>query len=58
MAEGGESPKCSPYLPIRRFVDGDASDGVIPGRIKGLAALSLVVWTAVITTGRLIAYVG
>ena len=45
-------------VPIRTFVDGDASDGAIPSRVKGLAALSLVVWVAVITTGRLIAYVG
>ena len=44
-------------VPIRKFVDGQGSDGVIPGRVKGLAALSLIVWTAVITTGRLIAYV-
>ena len=44
-------------VPIRTFVDGDASDGAIPSRVKGLAALSLVVWVAVITTGRLIAYV-
>jgi hypothetical protein len=44
-------------VPIRRFVDGAASDGVIPGRVKGLAVLSLLVWTGVITTGRLIAYV-
>jgi hypothetical protein len=45
-------------VPIRRFVDGTASDGLVPGRVKGLAAVSLLVWTAVITTGRLIAYVG
>jgi hypothetical protein len=44
-------------VPIRRFVDGETSDGIIPGRIKGLAVLSLLVWTGVITTGRLIAYV-
>jgi hypothetical protein len=44
-------------LPIRKFVDGPASDGAIPSRVRGLAALSLIVWTAVITTGRLIAYV-
>src|ERR1700752_2276101 len=45
-------------LPIRKFVDGQTSDDVIPSRVKGLAALSLLVWVAVITTGRLIAYVG
>jgi len=44
-------------VPIRTFVDGETSDGIIPGRIKGLAVLSLLVWTGVITTGRLIAYV-
>ena len=42
--------------PIRKFVDGKASDGAIPARIKTLAAGSLVVWIGVITTGRLIAY--
>ena len=45
-------------LPIRKFVDGETSDGAIPSHVKGLAALSLLVWVAVITTGRLIAYVG
>jgi hypothetical protein len=45
-------------VPIRTFVDGDGSDGTIPSRVRGLATLSLIVWTAVITTGRLIAYVG
>ena len=44
-------------VPIRKFVDGGTSDGVIPSRVKGLAVLSLFVWTGVITTGRLIAYV-
>jgi len=44
-------------VPIRTFVDGEGSDGVIPPRVKGLAVLSLLVWTGVITTGRLIAYV-
>jgi hypothetical protein len=45
-------------VPIRRFVDGEASDGLIPSRVRGLATLSLIVWVGVITTGRLIAYVG
>ena len=45
-------------VPIRSFVDGEGSDGVIPSGVKGLATLSLIVWSAVITTGRLIAYVG
>jgi hypothetical protein len=45
-------------LPIRKFVDGEASDGAIPSRVKALATISLLVWVGVITTGRLIAYVG
>ena len=45
-------------LPIRKFVDGETSDDAIPSHVKGLAALSLLVWVGVITTGRLIAYVG
>ena len=45
-------------LPIRKFVDGETSDDAIPSHVKGLAALSLLVWMGVITTGRLIAYVG
>ena len=45
-------------VPIRRFVDGEGSDGLIPGRVKGLAAVSLAIWVGVITAGRLIAYVG
>src|SRR5258705_9877227 len=45
-------------LPIRKFVDGETRDGAVPSHVKGLAALSLLVWVAVITTGRLIAYVG
>jgi hypothetical protein len=44
-------------VPIRTFVDGEVSDGVIPLRVKALSVLSLIVWTGVITTGRLIAYV-
>jgi hypothetical protein len=44
-------------FPIQKFVDGESSDGIIPSRVVGLATLSLIVWIAVITTGRLIAYV-
>jgi len=44
-------------VPIRTFVHGEVSDSLIPARIKTLAAVSLVVWVSVITTGRLIAYV-
>lgn len=43
-------------FPLRTFVNGDGSDGVIPISVKGLAALSLAVWVGVITTGRFIAY--
>ena len=43
-------------FPMRRFVDSDASDGVIPARLKAVALISLGVWIGVITTGRLIAY--
>jgi hypothetical protein len=43
--------------PLRRFVDGEASDRAVPGRLKAVAAVSLIVWAGVITTGRLIAYI-
>jgi hypothetical protein len=43
-------------VPIRGFVESEASDRVIPASIRTLAAASLVVWVGVITTGRLIAY--
>ena len=43
-------------FPMRRFVDSDASDGVIPAHLRALALVSLGVWIGVITTGRLIAY--
>jgi hypothetical protein len=43
-------------VPIRGFVDGEASDSVIPASIRTLAGVSLVVWIGVIATGRLIAY--
>ncbi len=43
-------------FPLRRFVDSDASDGVIPARLKAFALVSLGVWIGVITTGRLVAY--
>jgi hypothetical protein len=44
-------------VPLRRFVDGDASDRAVPRQVKTIAALSLFVWISVITTGRLIAYI-
>jgi hypothetical protein len=45
-------------MPVRSFIASDEafSGGAIPSRIKGMAALSLVLWASVITTGRLIAY--
>ena len=43
-------------FPLRKFVDGDGSDGVIPASVTAMAAISLAVWVGVITTGRLIAY--
>ena len=44
-------------VPLRRFVDGEASDQAVPRRLKTIAAASLIVWIGVITTGRLIAYI-
>ena len=44
-------------VPLRRFVDGHASDQAVPRRVRTVAAASLVVWIGVITTGRLIAYI-
>src|SRR5918996_1617935 len=35
-------------VPIRRFVDGAASDLVVPRRLKTMAAASLIVWIGVI----------
>lgn len=43
---------------IRRHVYGANADSVVvSGTAKGLAILSLVVWVAAITAGRLLAYV-
>ena len=44
-------------VPLRRFVDGNASDDDVPRRLRTIAAASLIVWIGVITTGRLIAYI-
>jgi hypothetical protein len=44
-------------VPMRRFVAGEAGDQVVPRRLKTMAAISLVVWIGVITSGRLIAYI-
>lgn len=43
-------------LPLQKFADSEASDGMIPPTVRGIAALSLAVWIGVITTGRFIAY--
>jgi hypothetical protein len=44
--------------PIRAVIESDlvGSDSDIPSRVKTMAALSLLLWAGVITTGRLIAY--
>jgi len=44
-------------VPLRTFVDGGASDLAVPSRVKALAAVSIVVWAGVITSGRWLAYV-
>jgi len=41
---------------LRRFVDSDQSDGAIPPGVRNMAYASIVLWLAVITSGRLIAY--
>jgi hypothetical protein len=46
------------FVPMRRFIDSVGSDGPVPGRVKLFAALSIAIWVGVITTGRLIAYMG
>jgi len=41
---------------LRRFIDSDQSDGAIPPQIRTMAYACIVLWLAVITSGRLIAY--
>jgi uncharacterized membrane-anchored protein len=41
---------------LRRFVDSTESDRAIPPSIQKTAVACLVLWLAVITSGRLIAY--
>jgi hypothetical protein len=41
---------------LRQFIDSDQSDGAIPPRVRSLAYACIVLWLAVITSGRLIAY--
>jgi hypothetical protein len=41
---------------LRRFVDSDRGDGAVPPAVKTMAYACIVLWLAVITSGRLIAY--
>jgi hypothetical protein len=41
---------------LRRFIDSDRSEGAIPPQIRNMAYVCIVLWLAVITSGRLIAY--
>jgi len=41
---------------LRRFIDSDRSDDVIPDIVKQTAVVCIVLWLAVIASGRLIAY--
>ncbi len=41
---------------LRKFIESDESDGAIPSQVKRLAYACIVLWLAVITSGRLIAY--
>lgn len=41
---------------LRRFIDSEQSDGAIPQQIRTMAYACIVLWLAVITSGRLIAY--
>jgi hypothetical protein len=41
---------------LRRFIDSSDSDGAMPPSVRKTALACLVLWLAVITSGRLIAY--
>jgi hypothetical protein len=41
---------------LRRFIDGEHVDGAVPPSIRNIALACIVLWLAVITSGRLIAY--
>lgn len=41
---------------LRRFIDSEGSDGLIPPAVRKMALLCIVLWLGVITSGRLIAY--
>jgi hypothetical protein len=41
---------------LRRFVDSDQSESAVPPAVRNIAYACIVLWLAVITSGRLIAY--
>ena len=41
---------------LRRFIDSDQGDGAIPPAVRRMALACIVLWLAVIASGRLIAY--
>lgn len=41
---------------LRRFIDSNQSEGAIPVQVRRMAYVCIVLWLAVITSGRLIAY--
>ena len=43
-------------IPIRRYVLSDAGPGDVSGNVRLLAVVSIVVWSAAVTAGRLLAY--
>jgi hypothetical protein len=43
-------------IPLRRYVLSDAGRGDVSGTMRLLAVVSIVVWSAAVTAGRLLAY--
>jgi hypothetical protein len=43
-------------IPIRRYVLSEAGQGDVSGSVRLLAVVSIVVWSAAVTAGRLLAY--
>ena len=43
-------------IPIRRYVLSDGGQGDVSGNVRLLAVVSIVVWSAAVTAGRLLAY--
>ena len=43
-------------IPIRKYVLSDAGQGPVSGHVRRLAVVSIVVWSAAVTAGRLLAY--